>query len=190
MLPNQYNPETDPQEAARAAGTMLRTGTVVEVDTARALLRFKTGDITTDWLPWFETRAGGARGGRTWWPPIVGEQGMLIAPGGDLARAVVLPGMFSSAMPAGSEDADTMRIDFDEADRIEYQRGKHLRMKFGGTTITLAADAITMHAGGGTLTLDADGLRGEPDVVSGSVSLRNHKHVGVTPGPALTGPPA
>ena len=125
MLPNQYNPETDPQEAARAAGTMLRTGTVVEVDTARALLRFKTGDITTDWLPWFETRAGGARGGRTWWPPVVGEQGMLIAPGGDLARAVVLPGMFSSAMPAGSADADTMRIDFDEADRIEYQRGQH-----------------------------------------------------------------
>ena len=77
MLPNQYNPETDPQEAARAAGTMLRTGTVVEVDTARALLRFKTGDITTDWLPWFETRAGGARGGRTWWPPVVGEQGKL-----------------------------------------------------------------------------------------------------------------
>ena len=123
MLPDQYNPETDPQEAARAAGLMLRTGTIDAVDHQSARVRFKTGDITTDWLPWFERRAGGQHGGRSWWPPVVGEQGMLLAPGGDLARAVIMPGIYSTARPAGANQPATAREDWNATDFWQWQRG-------------------------------------------------------------------
>ena len=197
MLPDQYNPETDPQEAARAIGMLLRTGTVTEVDVSKALVRFATGDITTDWLPWFERRAGGASGGRSWWPPVVGEQGLLLAPGGDLARAVILPGMFSDAMPAGANQAATAREDFDATDFWQWQDGtlraectQSIVLKVGGSTLTITTDAIRMSAGGATLDVASGIVTGESDVVSGGVSLRTHTHTKVMPGPALSGPPA
>lgn len=197
MLPDQYNPETDPQEAARSAGFMLRTGTVAQVDLQRALVRFQTGDITTDWLPWFERRAGGPQGGRSWWPPVVGEQGMLLAPGGDLARAVILPGMFSTAMPAGSNEPNTAREDWNDTDFWQWQggdltvRSQHrIHLAVGDATITITPDAIHMAAGGATLQLAGGIVTASDDVVADGVSLVHHTHTLVTKGQDLSGPPA
>lgn len=196
MLPHQYNPETDPQEAARAAGVMLRTGTVKEVDVARALVRFETGGITTDWLPWFERRAGGERGGRSWWPPVKGEQGMLLAPGGDLARAVILPGMFSDAMPAASRQAGTAREDWDDRDFWEWAGGaltvrctNEVTITVGESSIRITQDAIEMKAGGATLQLAGGIVRASADVRAGRISLVNHVHGGVQTGLSTTREP-
>ena len=196
MLPDQYNPETDPQEAARTVGAMLRTGTVAEVDVQRALVRFKTGGITTDWLPWFERRAGGPQGGRSWWPPVEGEQGLLLAPGGDLARAIVLPGMFSNAMPQGAAEAGTAREDWNTTDYWQWKNGtldvhstQKIELAVGAATITITPDAIRLQAGGASVELAGGIVTAEGDVISGSISLRTHKHTGVIPGPALTGEP-
>ena len=180
-----------PYEAARRANNMLRLGTVAEVrHAAPARCRVQTGDNLTDWLPWLTLRAGGAQDGTAWWPPVVGEQVLLLAPGGDLAQAVVLPGVFSDQRPQGSSVAGAFRLDFAETAHIEYLPGAHLHLQFGATTLRLEAGAITAQAGGGTLQLDGRGLRGEPDVVSGGVSLREHLHTKVTSGSELSGPPA
>lgn len=179
-----------PYEAARRANNMLRLGTVAEVrHAAPARCRVQTGDNLTDWLPWLTLRAGGAQDGTAWWPPVVGEQVLLLAPGGDLAQAVVLPGVFSDERPQGSSTPGAFRLDFSDTAHLEYLPGEHLHLRFGDTTLRLGAEAITAAAGGGTLTLDGQGLRGEPDVTSGPISLRQHKHIGVIPGPALTGVP-
>lgn len=180
-----------PYEASRRVNNVLRLGTVAEVRLAApARCRVQTGDNLTDWLPWLTLRAGGRAGGTAWWPPVVGEQVLLLAPGGDLGQAVVLPGVFSDERPQASTTAGAMRLDWSESDHLEYLPGQHLRLQFGDTTVVLGADAITMHAGGGTVQLDASGLRGEPDVVSGGVSLREHLHTAVTSGSELSGPPA
>ena len=183
--------QESPYEAARRVNNVLRLGTVAEVrHAAPARCRVQTGDNLTDWLPWLTLRAGGAQDGTAWWPPVVGEQVLLLAPGGDLAQAVVLPGVFSDQRPQGSSTPGAFRLDFADTAHLEYLPGQHLHMRFGDTTLTLGAGSIEAAAGGGTFTLDGSGLRGEPDVVSGSISLRHHLHTGVIPGPALTGPPA
>lgn len=185
------NQQESPYEAARRVNNVLRLGSVAEVrHAAPARCRVRSGDNLTDWLPWLSLRAGGAADGAAWWPPAVGEQVLLLAPGGDLAQAVVLPGVFSDQRPQGSSTPGACRLDFAADAHLEYLPGQHLQLRFGATVLTLRADALTADAGGGTIRLDGAGLRGEPDVTSGSVSLRQHKHIGVTPGPALTGPPA
>ena len=187
-------PEHSPLELHRLLANLLRTGRVeqVRVGTASnpAACRVRTGDLLTTWLPWVAQAAGGSAQARHWRTPALGEPCLLLAPGGDLAQAVVLPGVFSDERPQGSSVAGAFRLDFADTAHIEYLPGAHLHLQFGATTLRLGADAITAAAGGGTLTLDSRGLRGEPDVVSGGVSLREHLHTAVTSGSELSGPPA
>lgn len=196
MLPHQYNPETDPQEAARAAGMMIRTGTVAAVDLAARRVRFTSGGITTDWLPWLERRAGGGAGGRTWWPPVQGEQGLMLAPGGDLARAVILPGMFSDAMPAGSDQPATERTDWDAQDFWQWQQGRlhvacthQVLLQVGESSITIEPGRIHMQAGGASLTMAGGIVTASADVVASGISLTKHKHGEVSKGSDKTGRP-
>ena len=196
MLPNDHNPETDPQEAARAIGMLLRAGTVAQVDHATARVRFTTGDITTDWLPWFEMRAGGQGKNRTWRPPSAGEQGLMLAPGGELGRAFILPGVFSDGMPAGANTEGTVREDFNGTDFWQWKDGKlacecadEIAFKVGGATFTIGTDSIRMEAGGATLELAGSLVTASTDVVAEGISLTKHKHTGVMVGPMPTGLP-
>lgn len=106
------------QELARQLRNLIRTGVVIEVDTAQALCRVETGGITTDWLHWLTSRAGRSR---TWWAPSVGEQVLLLAIGGELDTAFVLPGIYSGDHPAPSASADALHISFPDGAVIEYE---------------------------------------------------------------------
>jgi phage baseplate assembly protein V len=178
-----------PNEAARRVGNVVRLGTVAEVRlSAPARCRVRTGEMVTGWLPWITLRAGGKVGGTAWWPPVVGEQCVLLSPGGDLAQGVALPGVYSDAMPQASEQAGVFRLDWSESDYMEYA-GNELRIEVGGSTMHMQSGSIKLSAGGGTLVVDGSGAHGEPDVTTGSISLKNHLHGGVLPGPSLTTPP-
>lgn len=200
MLPDEYNPETDPQEAARAQGAMLRTGTIAAVSHARARVRFRSGGLLTDWLPWIERRAGGKKGGASWWPPVAGEQGLLLAPGGDLTRAVVLPGIFSTAMPASERSARVAREDWSEGDFWEWrqkneggalhvQTGASISLAVGDALLRITPREIHLSAGGATLTLGGGVVTASRDVIASGISLTRHVHGGVKPGPSATGRP-
>lgn len=84
------------QELARALRNMIRTGVIVETDLDAGRCRVQTGGIQTDWLQWLTQRAGRSR---TWWAPSVGEQVILLAVGGELDTAFVLPAIFSDDYP-------------------------------------------------------------------------------------------
>lgn len=105
-------------DLARLLRNLIRTGIVTEVDTARALCRVNTGGITTDWLHWLTPRAGRSR---TWWAPSVGEQVLLLAVGGELDTAFVLPGIYSDDNPAPSASADALHISFPDGAVMEYE---------------------------------------------------------------------
>ena len=95
------------QELARAIRNLIRSGVVTEVDTVQGLCRVQSGGIQTTWLNWLTTRAGRSR---TWWAPSVGEQVLLLAIGGELDTAFVLPGIFSDDNPAPSASAGHCRL--------------------------------------------------------------------------------
>lgn len=79
--------------------------------------RTKRRDRTT-WLNWLTTRAGRSR---TWWAPSVGEQVLLLAIGGELDTAFVLPGIFSDDNPAPSASEDAWHVVFPDGAVIEYE---------------------------------------------------------------------
>ncbi len=97
---------------------MIRTGIIVETDLDTGRCRVQTGGIYTDWLPWLTQRAGRSR---TWWAPSIGEQVLLLAVGGELDTAFVLPGIFSDDHPAPSASADAWRVVFPDGAVMEYE---------------------------------------------------------------------
>ncbi|ORJ50999.1 baseplate assembly protein [Kluyvera intermedia] len=106
------------QELARALRNMIRTGVIVETDPDTGRCRVQTGGIVTDWLQWLTHRAGRSR---TWWAPSVGEQVLILAVGGELDTAFVLPGIFSDDHPAPSASADAWHVVFPDGAVIEYE---------------------------------------------------------------------
>ncbi len=105
-------------ELARAIRNLVRTGVVVEIDLDTGRCRVQTGGLITDWLQWLTQRAGRSR---TWWAPSIGEQVLILAVGGELDTAFVLPGIFSDDHPAPSASADAWHVAFPDGAVIEYE---------------------------------------------------------------------
>lgn len=106
------------QEIARAIRNLIRTGIVTDVDHYEGLCRVQTGGMETTWLNWLTSRAGRSR---VWWAPSVGEQVLLLAIGGELDTAFVLPGIFSDDHPAPSDSPDALHVSFPDGAVIEYE---------------------------------------------------------------------
>ena len=106
------------QEIARAIRNLIRTGIVTDVNLDEGLCRVQTGGMQTTWLNWLTCRAGRSR---VWWAPSVGEQVLVLAIGGELDTAFVLPGIFSHDHPAPSASPDALHVAFPDGAVIEYE---------------------------------------------------------------------
>lgn len=113
---------------ARRLSNVARYGTVAEADYTGVTAGFpairvqlQDGEILSDWVPWFTPRAGKDR---VWDPPEVGEVVMLLAPSGELANGVAIPGLFSNGN-ANGDRAGLQRRTFDDGTVVEYDRESH-----------------------------------------------------------------
>ena len=127
---------TSIQDIARAIRNLIRTGVVTAVDLDEGLCRVQTGGIQTTWLNWLTSRAGRSR---TWWAPSVGEQVLILAVGGELDTAFVLPAIFSDDHPAPSASADAFHIAFPDGAVIEYEPETGALSVTGITTAEIVA---------------------------------------------------
>lgn len=105
-------------ELERLISNLLRVGVVEAVDTEKMVCRVRTGDILTDWIRWGADRAGA---GRSWWPPVAGEQVIIGAVNGELTTAFVLCSLYSDANGAPSHSAQAMHKTFSDGAVIEYE---------------------------------------------------------------------
>lgn len=153
-------------EADRRIGNMVQIGQVTSV-TGDGTARVQIGDLATRALRVMALRAGGMQ---VWWMPTVGEQVMVLAPSGDMARAVIVGSLMASNEPSGDETVPV--IDLRGGDMIV--RGN---LKIEGT----------LHIDG-TQTITGD-LTGDTDIVASGISLVTHVHKNVSPGPAKSGEP-
>jgi phage baseplate assembly protein V len=190
-------------ELQRQLGFLIRLGTVAEVDLAVARCRIDTGEIRTDFVPWFVPRTGETI---EWSAPSIGEQVLLLSPGGDTHGAVALRGIYSDAFPA-PDSAETRHLTrYKDGAIVEYDHASHAlkaTLPGGGTAEITADGGVTVN---GPLTVNGDtqingntnvagdvGITGQAeadgDVIAGGVSLMNHVHVGVTSGSAVSGKP-
>ena len=173
---------------------LARLGTVVEVrHTKPARCRVKLGDNTTDWLPWIAGRAAGKQGSK-WWPPVKGEQCMVLSPGGDLSQGVALLGAYSDSMDAPSDGEGVDRTQWSEKDFAEYRDGRQtIHMEKGITlevgtdcSITMEPGSIALRVGGAVLTITDGEISSTVDIIAKGISAVSHVHGGVRTGTADT----
>lgn len=138
------NTQSSISEIQRLLRNMIRVGVVTHVNTADALCRVQTGDMTTGWLNWLTRRAGRSR---DWWAPSIGEQVLILSIGGELDTAFVLPGIYSDDNPAPSASADALHISFPDGAIVEYEPATGALTVSGIKTATLtASESVTATA--------------------------------------------
>lgn len=208
-------------ELQRLLHNLVRVGVISDVDHGGpdrpARVRVAIGELTTDWRPYHECRAGGTT---TWNPPTVGEQATVLSPSGDLGAAVVLVGLNSTAHPAPGNSHSQTITRYPDGAVVQYDHAAHamaVTLPAGGTAVLTAPGSVTIDSPQttmtghclvkGTLTYQggmmgsgvAEGagetaqikgtLRTTEDVVAGDISLRNHPHGKVQTGNDTSGGP-
>ena len=110
-----------PQSAdlSRRLESLIRTGTIAELDLAARppVCRVTSGGLLTHWLQWVTLRAGQTR---TWNPPTVGEQCVVLSASGETGVGIVLLGLSSDDIPAPSQSADETLTIYPDGARIRY----------------------------------------------------------------------
>lgn len=151
------------QDLERRLSQLLVIGTIESADYASARCRVSAGGILTDWIKWFTTRASNDC---DWWAPEIGEQVMVLSPGGDMTQGVALPAIYQAAHPAPG-DRPTQRItDYADGTRVAYDRESSvLTIKCVGDVVIENAKSITVETGT-TLDITAGGsaMLKAPDV--------------------------
>lgn len=158
-------------------GDLVRLGVIETVDLASATATVRLGDVTTPALPWTEW----AGAFRTWSPPSVGEQVIVISPEADIAGAIILRGLYSNASPAPASDANP---------QIHGPAGLIITLTPDGLQIAAPGDVAIQ----GNVTIDGDvdvtgTVTASTDVLGGGISLATHTHGGVQSGGSSTGGP-
>lgn len=135
------NTFSDIQDIGRVLRNMIRVGLIVDTNTETGQCRVQTGGMQTTWLNWLTCRAGRSR---VWWAPSVGEQVLILAIGGELDTAFVLPGIFSDDHPAPSASSDAIHVAFPDGAVIEYEpESGALTVSGIKTADVTASDSIT-----------------------------------------------
>jgi len=129
-------------ELERRLNNLLRYGTVAQADYAAARVKVQSGELLTGWVPWLTRRASHDR---DWWPPEIGEQVLLLSPGGDPAQALALPAIYRSAHPAPAAAETVCRIEFSDGGHAEYDRASG--------ALTISAEGLVKVIGKGTVEI-------------------------------------
>jgi phage baseplate assembly protein V len=140
-------------EHERRIANLVRIGTVTEIDVETISVKVELGDDAnpheSDWIRWGTRRAGEDR---TWDPPDVGEQVIVLAPGGELDQAFVWGSLYSDDNPANGDNTDVRRVTFKDGSVIEYDREE------SKLNVTLNDDAVfTLKIGTMEIKVTKDG---------------------------------
>lgn len=204
------NTELQLADLARRVANMIRTGRIAAVDHAGPRVRVQSGDLLTEWLPWQTRRAGNTR---TWDPPTVGEQVMVLSPSGEPAAGMVIPALYCQDHPAPDNSPDTHVTEYPDGARISYNHATGALAASGIQTgaiqaaVSVTLDTPLTHCTG-KLTVDdlltyGNGIAGTAginnniingqlthvggDLSSNGIVLHTHTHLGDSGG--TTGSP-
>lgn len=155
-------------EHERLLANLVMLGKVKELDEAGARVRVEADGLVTDWLPWTAHRAG--PGVREWSMPEIGEQVVVVSPGGDPAQGVVIGSVYQDDFDAPANLKTTHRVEYADGTFTQYDReAKELRtevnsagkivLKIGESQIEMIDSKITLSSNGSTLEMDSAGIR-------------------------------
>jgi phage baseplate assembly protein V len=144
------HPNTAALETLRRLDNLIRLGTIAAVDHESARCRVQTGGNLTGWLPWVTQRAGTTR---TWCPPTVGEQVILLSPSGEPGAGIALTGLYSDQVAAPSIASSEHVTEYPDGARIAYNHATHALTVTGIATATVQASThVTVDCPDSTVT--------------------------------------
>jgi len=168
-------------------GDLIRFGAVETVDLEARLYTVTIGDIVSP--PLRRILFGGRYS--AWVPLSVGEQVAVLCAEGDIAHGVILGSIESDAFPApASGDAAVLKMPDGSELRYDVESARLILTLAGAMTI-IAPDGLSIAADvdiTGALNVTGD-ITTPQDVKAGAISLKNHKHGGVSAGVAKTAVP-
>src|SRR5450830_2110162 len=111
----------DLSDIFRLLQNLIRLGTIAEVDGAKARVQLGP-NLTTEWLKWITPRAGSTR---TWSAPTVGEQVIVLSPGGDLTRGMIVPALYSKEFDAPETSDSIHTTHYPDAFYYQMEHASH-----------------------------------------------------------------
>ena len=187
IVPPMRTPEDAPTDPDR----LIRIGTIASVDQGAGKCTVHLDDgAETPPIRWFERRSGATR---TRSVPTVGEQVVLLCPGGEIGAGLALCGLWSTANPLPGTAVQELTHYADGA-VVYYDPTSHAlvaTLPAGATAAITAPGGITIT---GPVTINGDvtatgTITGQTDVVGSNISLKGHVHKNVAAGSALSGGP-
>jgi phage baseplate assembly protein V len=183
-------------DTERMAGDIARLGVIASVDRAAARCTVKIGDAVSGPIPWLARACGPLK---IWAAPVVGEQVLIICPDAQLAGAVAVPGIFSTANPAPASD-EAFSLHFGDGAVMRYDPESSafaITLPAEGSIEIIARGGISIEgdvAITGDLSVDGDvavtgKIEATGDVIGQGKNLATHRHTGVQTGAGLTGQP-
>lgn len=177
----------------RRLESLIRYGTVAEVQAKPPRVRVRVGKLNTTWIRWVALRAASTS---DWCPPVPGEQCVLFSPSGDMATAVALMGLASDAYPLPSESMDEWVRRFPDGAVVRYNHRTGDLAITGVKTVTVqAAEHLTVDCPEsrftGSVTIDQSlAVMGDSLTHQGINVGADHSHTKVAGGKDISGPPA
>ena len=204
-------------ELHRRLENIIRFGTIKTIHPAKPFttVTVTIGAITTAKLRFLTLRAGKTK---TWDPPTIGEEVMVLSPSGVLEMGVAIAGFNNADNPSPSDDLNqTIRV-FEDGCIFTYDVSSHMLSAIlppGGKAIITADGGVTVNGdttingnvqvngsismtgnntvGGSQLVQGSSHSTGnfstDADVQAGEISLKNHKTSGVKSGDETSGGP-
>ena len=146
-------------ELERIVASLLRHGTVEQVDAAKKRVRLRIGEneqgepFLSPWVPY--AQIAGALKVHT--PPSAGQQFTLFSPAGDFQQAVAIPLTWSEANPSPSEKGNEHVLTFADV-KMEVRDGQ-TKITVGDAVADIKAGSIELAIGGSGFVLDAAQLQ-------------------------------
>ena len=147
-------------ELHRRLENLIRFGTIKTIHPAKPFttVTVTIGEITTAKLRFLTLRAGKTK---TWDPPTIGEEVMVLSPSGVLEMGVAIAGFNNQDNPSPSDNLDkTIRV-FEDGCILAYDVSSHHLSAIlppGGTVELTANGGVTVNANGGVTVNANDGL--------------------------------
>ncbi|VWD35860.1 phage baseplate assembly protein V [Burkholderia contaminans] len=156
----------------RRLESLLREGTVIDVDHGARRVRIESGGLQTDWIRWLAQRTGDSI---VWDPPSIGEPGLLFCPSGEPTTGLFLPGVYCDGHDSPSSSATLhVRVYKDQA-RISYDFASHAltaELPAGATVRVVAPVSVTVETNTATVKAKSVTLDADDTTVTGSLLVK------------------
>lgn len=204
-------------ELARRLENLIRLGRIKTITPSQPFttVTVDLGEITTANIRFLNLRAGDDK---TWDPPSVGEEVIVLSPCGVLEMGIAIAGLNNESNPAPSNDLNKNIRIYSDGCFISYDVSTHaleVILPAGGTAELTALGGITINGdttingnvqvngsqamtgnntvGGSQLVQGSSHSIGnfstDADVKAGNISLKSHKTSGVQTGGGTSGVP-